>query len=83
MMADALGRPLRLIITAGQVNDRTQAGRLLEGVETGYVIADKGYDPEGVLEKVKEIGAIAVIPPKSDREVQREGTTKSFTKSAT
>jgi transposase len=72
MLADALGRPLRFVITAGQVNDCTQADRLLESIETGYVIADKGYDSERVLEKVKELGAIAVIPPRSNRKVQRE-----------
>ena len=72
MLTDALGRPLRLIVTAGQVNDCTQADGLLEGVETGHVIADKGYDSEWVLEKVKEIGASAVIPPKSNRKMQRK-----------
>ena len=72
MLTDALGRPLRLIVTAGQVNDCTQADRLLEGVEAGYVIADKGYDSEGVIEKIEEFGAIAVIPPKSNRKEQRE-----------
>ena len=36
------------------------------------MIADKGYDSERVLQKIKELGAIAVIPPKSNRKVQRE-----------
>jgi transposase len=37
------------------------------------VIADKGYDSERVLEKIKELGASAVIPsPKSNRKVQRD-----------
>jgi IS5 family transposase len=43
MLADALGRPLRFVVTGGQVNDCTQADRLLENVETEHVIADKGY----------------------------------------
>jgi hypothetical protein len=30
-LADALGRPLRLIVTAGQVDDITQAPALLAG----------------------------------------------------
>jgi transposase len=72
MLADALGRPLRLVVTAGQVNDCTQACRLLEDVETGHVIADKGYDSDGVLEKIEELGANAVVPPKSNRKVQRK-----------
>jgi len=36
------------------------------------VIADRGYDGENVLEKVKELGALAVIPSRSNRKVQRE-----------
>jgi transposase len=72
MLTDALGRPLRFVITAGQVNDATQAELLLEGVRTRCVIADRGYDGEKVLKKVKELGALAVIPPRSNRKVQRE-----------
>ena len=40
---DALGNPLKIIITAGQRSDITQANALLEGVSNAYVIADKGY----------------------------------------
>ena len=72
MLADALGRPLRFVVSAGQVHDCTQADRLLEDIETAHVIADKGYDSERVLEKIKELGASAVIPPKFNRKVQRE-----------
>jgi transposase len=72
MLSDAFGRPLGFVLTGGQVNDSTQADRLLDEVKTTYVIADRGYDCERVLEKVKEIGASAVIPPKSNRIEQRE-----------
>lgn len=72
MLTDALGRPLRFVLTGGQLNDCTQANRLLENVKTEYVIADKGYDSERVLGKVAELGAIAVIPSKSNRKIQRE-----------
>jgi transposase len=72
MLTDALGRPLRFVLTGGQLNDCTQANRLLENVQTEYVIADKGYDSERVLGKVAELGAIAVIPSRSNRKIQRE-----------
>jgi len=72
MLADAVGRPLRFVVAGGQINDCTQANRLLGALETGYVIADKGYDSERVLEKVEELGAIAVIPPRSNRKARRE-----------
>ena len=41
MLADALGRPLRFILTGGQVHDIIAAPALLNGVEGGAVIADK------------------------------------------
>ena len=63
---------MRFVLTAGQVNDATQADPLLEGVQTECVIADRGYDSERVLEKIEERGAVAVIPPKSNRKEQRE-----------
>ena len=43
-----------------------------ETLETKHVIADKGYDSEKVLERVEELGANAVIPPRSNRKVKRE-----------
>ena len=63
MFADALGRPLRFVLSAGEVHDDcTQADRLLEDIETGHVIADKGYDSERGLEKIKELGASGLLP---------------------
>jgi len=41
---DALGNPLRLIATAGQVHDSTQAEALVEDFDAAHVIADKAYD---------------------------------------
>jgi hypothetical protein len=35
------------------VNDCTQPDRLLEDIDTAYVIANKGYDSATVLEKFK------------------------------
>lgn len=40
MLADALGRPLRFIVTAGQVGDITQASALLDG-QTGRAVLAK------------------------------------------
>ena len=41
MLADALGRPLQFIITAGQTGDITQAPALLDGQAGDAVLADK------------------------------------------
>ena len=59
-------------VTAGQVNDCTQAIVLLGERTTEYVLADKGYDTDAIVEHVETMGAVAVIPPKSNRKQQRE-----------
>jgi transposase len=46
---------------------------LLPNVEANIIIADKAYDADGrVLEPLTAAGKTAVIPPKSNRKVQRE-----------
>lgn len=44
MLVNALGRPLRFIVTAGQVGDITQAPAFLEGQIGNAVLADKAYE---------------------------------------
>jgi transposase len=69
---DALGNPLRLLLTAGQRHDSPQAAALIEGYEPQVLIADKGYDSGPLIESVTAKGIEAVIPPKKNRLVQRE-----------
>jgi transposase len=72
MAVDGRGQPLRFILTGGQAGDAPQAEQLLNGTKATHVIADKGYDSDRVLGFVRAQGATAVIPPKSNRKVQRE-----------
>ncbi len=44
LAVDEAGRPLRIIVTEGQVSDISCAHELVEHLRTGAVIADKGYD---------------------------------------
>lgn len=67
MLADALGRPLRFILTSGQTGDVTQAQALLEGQSAGHVIADTAYDSRALREAIARIGAKAVIPSNPTR----------------
>ena len=64
---DALGNPLRLILSAGQVADIEQASSLIEGIKAAAVIADKGYDSDALVQTIQATGALAVIPPRSNR----------------
>lgn len=72
MTADALGNPVRLILTAGQVHDMSQAEALIQGLPTERVIADKGYDSGAFVEVIEAGGAEAVIPSRSNRREPRE-----------
>ena len=62
MLADALGRPLRFILTPGQAGDVTQAAALLDGQTAGHVIADTAYDSRALRETIEALGAEPVIP---------------------
>ena len=81
MVCDAHGMPLRFALTGGQASDAPQAIPLLDGIEAGSVIADKGYESNRILAFIRSKGATAVIPPKSnrrepweyDRDLYREG----------
>ena len=64
---DALGNPLRIILTEGQVHDIRQAEALIEGFACEKVLADKGYDSDKFREVIASKGAEAVIPPKRSR----------------
>ena len=75
---DALGNPIRFIITGGEEADCTQALSLLEGCEAQAVLGDKGYDSDTIIQKVEEMGATAVIPPRSNRKEQREYDTHLY-----
>ena len=68
---DALGNPLRWILTGGEVADITQANTLIEGLCPQTVIGDKGYDADALVARIHAAGAQAVIPPRSNRTEKR------------
>lgn len=71
MMCDALGLPLKFILTGGEASDFNYAIPLLEDTMPTYVLADKGYDSDNIIDYITQIGAVPVIPPRSHRLVQR------------
>jgi transposase len=71
-VVDALGNPLRFILSAGQRNDITQAESLIQNFNNSIVIADKGYDSNALIEAIEKNGSSQVIPPKKNRKIQRE-----------
>ena len=69
---DALGNPLQFINTPGQTSDITQAAALTHDVKNCYVLADKGYDSDGLRSKLEQKGCTTVIPGRSNRIVPVE-----------
>jgi transposase len=80
---DGLGNPIHVHLTPGNINDVTEAPRLLEAATANvtdvqlvveaatntrrYFIADKAYDSNAVIAAAEAKGLTVVIPSKSDR----------------
>ena len=67
MGVDALGNPVRFILTAGNVNDIVQAEALIDGLSFDKLLADKGYDSDRLRGSIARQGAEAVIPSTRSR----------------
>lgn len=63
---DALGNPIRLLLTPGQASEYGQAEALIEGFAFEAVLADKGYDSDAFVEVIQRRGAEAIIPSKKE-----------------
>ncbi len=64
---DALGNPLRLLLTPGQASEYEQAAALIDGFTCDAVLADKGYDSAAFVNAIQCMGAEVVIPSKRNR----------------
>jgi transposase len=71
MMCDALGLPVKFMLTPGEASDYHQAIPLLKNEHPAYVLADKGYDSDEIVDYIIQIGAKPVIPPRSNLIIQR------------
>lgn len=59
---DALGNPVRFILTGGHRNDITQIELLLDGLKAEHVLADKGYDGQRAIDAIAATGAMPIVP---------------------
>ena len=72
-LVDALGNPLRFVLTPGQVHDLAGADALLPHMVADLLIADRAFDADSrVLEPLAAAGKSAVIPPRPNRVAPRE-----------
>jgi transposase len=72
VIVDALGNPLALSLTGGQIHDITQAQTLASTVEPKALLADKGYDADSFVESLEIRAITPVIPPKANRSIKRQ-----------
>nr|WP_276202611.1 IS5 family transposase [Marinobacterium rhizophilum] len=68
---DALGNPVRLLLTPGPASEYGQAEALLDGFTPDRVLADKGYDSDALIAAFQRTGANAVIPSRRNRQHPR------------
>ena len=77
-MVDALGNLFRFLLLPGQAHDMKGGAPLIRDVSFGALLADKAFDADWLLQDLDERGATAVIPPKSNRKVQRDYDTHMY-----
>jgi transposase len=68
VLVNALGNPLKFLVTSGAAGDNPQAIPLLAGQQAQEVIADRGYDADKMLAYItQKLHATATIPPHPNR----------------
>jgi transposase len=72
VVVDALGNPLALSLTGGQIPDVSQAETLTAQVQPEALLGDKGYDAGSFIESLEVRAIKPVIPPKSNRKIKRD-----------
>ena len=71
MAVDAHGMPVRFFVTDATVADCTVAEKLIDKFPAQYLLADRAYDTDAIVEQAVKAGMLPVIPPKKNRKVLR------------
>jgi len=67
LLANDLGPSVDFLVPGAQVNERTQAIELLRDRKAVWVLAYKGYESQTILDHIEAMGAVAMVPHKSNR----------------
>ena len=70
-VVDGLGNPIRIHLTAGNVNDIVPATELITGLEAEMTIADRAYDADKFTDLIQRQVSQVVIPPTKSRSDRR------------
>ena len=71
LAVDTHGIPVRMFITAGIVADCSQTCKLIEEIDAGHLLADKGYDSDVLVESLHQRRVTPVIPSRKSRKNPR------------
>ena len=66
-MCDALGNPLRFVLTPGQRHDSKPVPELLGGLRAKALLADKAYDSDKIVQAAQKQGMQVIIPCRVNR----------------
>ena len=66
-LVDALGNLVRFVLLPGQRHDSVGVAPLLKDLDFAALLADKAFDGDALRADLNDRGAVAVIPPKSNR----------------
>ncbi len=72
VVCDALGLPIRFLLSGGEVHDVKMAGKLIEGLVAEYFLADKGYDSKALVAAAEAEGMTVLIPSRKNSLEPRE-----------
>jgi transposase len=60
-LVDALGNPVRLILSPGQTHEMKVAHELLAGIAQAYVVGDSAYSSQALVAELEAHGCTAVL----------------------
>ena len=63
--------PVRFFVTDDTVADCSIAEKLIAEFQAEYLLADRGYDTDAIIQHALQAGMTPVIPPKKNRKVLR------------
>ena len=63
---------MRFFVTDATVADCSVAETLIADFQAEYLLADRAYDTDAIIERALQAGMTPVIPPKKNRKVLRD-----------
>ena len=65
-LSDALGNPLKFILSKGNLHDSQVANLLIDNCMNSSLLADKAYDSQSIVDKSRSQNMEVIIPTKEN-----------------